>query len=55
MIARRASGCSGSSAKEAGAFIGFFAMFMALFFATGVGNSSTFQMIPSIMRQDMAG
>jgi NNP family nitrate/nitrite transporter-like MFS transporter len=31
------------------AFWGFFAMFMILFFATGVGNASTFQMIPAIM------
>jgi NNP family nitrate/nitrite transporter-like MFS transporter len=28
-------------------------MFMILFFATGVGNASTFQMIPVIMRKDM--
>lgn len=33
---------------EPGAFWGFFAMFMVLFFATGVGNASTFQMIPVI-------
>jgi NNP family nitrate/nitrite transporter-like MFS transporter len=26
---------------------------MALFFLTGVGNASTFQMIPSIMRQEV--
>jgi NNP family nitrate/nitrite transporter-like MFS transporter len=38
---------------QAGAFWGFFAMFMVLFFATGVGNASTFQMIPAIMRQEM--
>ena len=38
---------------EPGAFWGFFACFMALFFATGVGNASTFQMIPIIMRKDM--
>ena len=31
------------------AFPGFFAAFMVLFFATGVGNASTFQMIPVIM------
>lgn len=31
------------------AFPGFFASFMVLFFATGVGNASTFQMIPVIM------
>ena len=37
----------------AGSFWGFFACFMALFFLTGVGNASTFQMIPSIMRQEI--
>ena len=31
------------------AFWGFFSMFILLFFATGVGNASTFQMIPTIM------
>ena len=41
--------------KEAeGAFWGFFAMFMLLFFATGIGNASTFQMIPIIMRKEVA-
>ena len=35
------------------AFWGFFAMFLLLFFATGVGNASTFQMIPNIMRKEM--
>ena len=38
---------------QPGAFWGFFAMFMLLFFATGVGNASTFQMIPTIMRQQI--
>ena len=38
---------------QPGAFWGFFAMFMILFFATGVGNASTFQMIPAIMRAEM--
>jgi NNP family nitrate/nitrite transporter-like MFS transporter len=38
---------------QPGAFWGFFAMFMVLFFATGVGNASTFQMIPAIMRQEI--
>ncbi len=33
------------------AFWGFFACFMVLFFATGIGNASTFQMIPVIMHQ----
>jgi NNP family nitrate/nitrite transporter-like MFS transporter len=32
---------------------GFFAMFLFLFFASGVGNASTFQMIPAIMRKEM--
>ncbi|MFN4090747.1 MAG: MFS transporter, partial [Alphaproteobacteria bacterium] len=36
------------------AFWGFFAMFMLLFFFTGVGNASTFQMIPVIMRTEIA-
>lgn len=41
--------------KEApGAFAGFFASFMVLFFASGVGNASTFQMIPGIMRKEVA-
>ncbi len=38
---------------QPGAFWGFFAMFMVLFFATGVGNASTFQMIPVIMRKEI--
>ena len=38
---------------QPGAFWGFFAMFMILFFATGVGNASTFQMIPIMMREEM--
>ena len=38
---------------QPGAFWGFFACFMALFFLTGVGNASTFQMIPTIMRQEV--
>ncbi len=36
-----------------GAFWGFFAMFMVLFLATGIGNASTFQMIPVIMRKEI--
>ncbi|MDX6749783.1 MFS transporter [Geminicoccaceae bacterium 1502E] len=39
--------------EQPGAFWGFFAMFMVLFLATGVGNASTFQMIPIIMRQEV--
>jgi NNP family nitrate/nitrite transporter-like MFS transporter len=39
---------------QPGAFNGFFASFMLLFFASGVGNASTFQMIPAIMRKEVA-
>lgn len=42
-----------SEASPDGNFWGFFACFMALFFLTGVGNASTFQMIPSIMKQEV--
>jgi NNP family nitrate/nitrite transporter-like MFS transporter len=38
---------------QPGAFWGFFGSFVFLFFVTGVGNASTFQMIPAIMRQEM--
>ncbi|MDP1731765.1 MAG: MFS transporter [Devosia sp.] len=38
---------------QPGAFWGFFAMFMILFLATGIGNASTFQMIPVIMRKEI--
>lgn len=38
---------------QAGTFAGFFAGFMALFFFTGVGNASTFQMIPVIMGREV--
>jgi NNP family nitrate/nitrite transporter-like MFS transporter len=31
----------------------FFAMFLMLFFVSGVGNASTFQMIPAIMRSEI--
>ncbi len=36
---------------DAGSFWGFFAAIMALFFFSGVGNASTFQMIPAIWRE----
>ena len=39
--------------EQPGAFMGFFASFMALFFLTGVGNASTFQMIPVIMGREV--
>jgi len=38
---------------QAGSFPGFFAGFIALFFFTGVGNASTFQMIPVIMGKEV--
>ncbi|MDP5307737.1 nitrate/nitrite transporter [Paracoccus spongiarum] len=41
------------SALGAGSFLAFFAAFMALFFLTGVGNASTFQMIPAIMGREI--
>ena len=36
-----------------GNFWGFFACFMLLFVLTGIGNASTFQMIPTIVRQEI--
>jgi NNP family nitrate/nitrite transporter-like MFS transporter len=33
-------------------FAGFLAMFLILFITTGVGNGSTFRMIPSIFREE---
>ena len=33
-----------------GSFTGFFLMFLVLFFTTGIGNGSTFRMIPTIFR-----
>ena len=41
------------SGGEGGSFAGFFISFMALFFLTGVGNASTFQMIPAIMGREI--
>ncbi|GAB6879102.1 NarK family nitrate/nitrite MFS transporter [Halorubrum gandharaense] len=35
----------------AGEFWGFFAAFMVLFVASGIGNGSTFEMVPTIFRQ----
>jgi NNP family nitrate/nitrite transporter-like MFS transporter len=35
-------------------FAGFFAMVLLLFFVSGVGNASTFQMVPGTMRHEMA-
>jgi NNP family nitrate/nitrite transporter-like MFS transporter len=38
---------------QTASFAVFFAAFMALFFFTGIGNASTFQMIPVIMRKEI--
>jgi len=38
---------------QAGSFAGFLGMFIFMFFVTGVGNSSTFQMIPAISRLEV--
>jgi NNP family nitrate/nitrite transporter-like MFS transporter len=38
---------------QAGNWWGFLGMFIFMFFVTGVGNASTFQMIPSIMRSEI--
>jgi MFS transporter, NNP family, nitrate/nitrite transporter len=40
-------------ALQAGSFLGFFVGFMALFLFTGIGNASTFQMIPVIMGREV--
>ncbi|WP_347265663.1 MFS transporter [Paracoccus sp. (in: a-proteobacteria)] len=40
-------------AREAHSFVGYFAAFMSLFLFTGVGNASTFQMIPQIMAREV--
>ncbi len=39
---------------NSGDFWGFFAMVLLLFLASGVGNASTFQMIPNIMRTEIS-
>src|SRR3546814_8654117 len=38
---------------QAASWWGFLSMFIFMFFMTGVGNASTFQMIPNIMRQEV--
>jgi NNP family nitrate/nitrite transporter-like MFS transporter len=38
--------------SAAGAFTGFFISFLVLFFTTGIGNGSTFRMIPVIFRTE---
>ncbi len=38
---------------DARSFTGFFGMVLLLFFASGVGNASTFQMVPGIMRREV--
>ena len=39
---------------SSGSFAGFFVCFMLLFLLTGIGNASTFQMIPTIVRQEVS-
>jgi len=39
---------------DAQSFSGFFAMVLLLFVASGVGNASTFQMVPGILRREVA-
>jgi NNP family nitrate/nitrite transporter-like MFS transporter len=41
-------------AGNSNAFPVFFASFLFLFAASGIGNASTFQMIPAIMRKEVA-
>src|SRR3990167_1033151 len=44
------------SGPSGGSFTGFFLMFLVLFFTTGIGNGSTFRMIPVIfLNQALAG
>ena len=38
---------------DARSFWGFFAMVLLLFFVSGIGNASTFQMVPGIMRHEV--
>jgi MFS transporter, NNP family, nitrate/nitrite transporter len=38
---------------DARSFSGFFAMVLLLFVASGVGNASTFQMVPGIMKREV--
>lgn len=40
-------------ALQAGSWSAFFGMFLVIFFCTGVGNASTFQMVPVIMRKEV--
>jgi len=40
-------------ALQAGSWPAFFGLFLFIFFCTGVGNASTFQMVPVIMRKEV--
>ena len=40
-------------AVQAGSWPAFFGLFLLVFFCTGVGNASTFQMVPVIMRKEV--
>ena len=41
------------AAVQAGSWPVFFGLFLLIFFFTGVGNASTFQMVPAIMRKEV--
>lgn len=41
------------AAVEAQSWAGFFGLFLLIFFCTGVGNASTFQMVPAIMSKEV--
>ena len=41
------------AALEAQSWPAFFGLFLFIFFCTGVGNASTFQMVPAIMRKEV--
>jgi NNP family nitrate/nitrite transporter-like MFS transporter len=41
------------AAVQAGSWPMFFGLFLLIFFFTGVGNASTFQMVPAIMRKEV--
>jgi len=50
------SGAAGATGSSGGNFTGFFLMFLVLFLTTGIGNGSTFRMIPVIfLNQAMRG
>ena len=50
-LPKGASGLALSAGPAEGSFTGFFLMFLLLFVTTGIGNGSTFRMIPIIFNQ----